>query len=133
MAANFAKLLELLRREPTPITLITTVHTDLLECRSRSGKRSPRSSREDYLRSPKWQFIGSRNLYEFGRQPYAVWLQHSALLNGSVVAITVERIAPQPSQTPRNSSTGPPARSSGRSGTKYHGSGGVMTEITNVN
>ena len=35
----------------------------------RSGKRSPRSSREDYLRSPKWQFIGSRNLYEFGRQP----------------------------------------------------------------
>src|SRR5208282_3950880 len=41
------------------------------------SRKSPlRSNREHYLRLRKWQFIGSRNLYDFCRQPYAVWLRH---------------------------------------------------------
>jgi hypothetical protein len=45
-----------------------------------SGKSPLRSNREHYLRLRKKQFIGSRNLYDFCRQPYAVWLWHGALL-----------------------------------------------------
>ena len=45
-----------------------------------SGKSPLRSNREHYLRLRKSQFLGSRNLYDFCHQPYAVWLRHGPLL-----------------------------------------------------
>ena len=99
-----------------PITLKTMLHADPPECRGSSGKSPLRSNREHYLRLRKLQFIGSRNLYDFCRQPYAVWLRHGPPLktvlrpplgamatNGERAAVLVCRLAGRPISNKRSS------------------------------
>lgn len=63
------------------MTLITTFHADLLESPGRENTLSfaSKPNREHYSKRRKEQFIHARNLCQFSRQPYALWLGLGAL------------------------------------------------------
>ena len=61
-----------------------------------SGKSPLRSNREHYLRLRKSQFIGSRNLYDFRHQPYAVWLQQGLMALVASIALGGLAVTPDP-------------------------------------